>query len=276
MYEKLFMCGTMELYGPIFWINVLLTAIIPGLLATWLGVGGCFLRIPMLIYLFGVNIKTAYCINQAVVAVTTLPGVYVHWRKGHVYSKGLITAILGAIIGVSLGAYVVARYIPTTMLKGIFGFACIIIGIYVAYRTIKARRALMRRITVKEVKELEHGLKLFILMFLAGFATGLCGFGGGIYFVPLFIALGYPTHIAVGTSSSEMIATAGMGSAVLTSMGFMNLILFLAVGIPTLIASYIGAKLAVKSPPWLLRLIYAIAIIFAGAYVAYDAITKII
>ena len=47
----------------VFWADVLITALIPGLLATWLGVGGCFLRIPMLIYLFGVNIKTAYCIN---------------------------------------------------------------------------------------------------------------------------------------------------------------------------------------------------------------------
>jgi len=265
----------LELSNPMFWVNVLLTAIIPGLLATWLGVGGCFLRIPMLIYLFGVNIKTAYCINQAVVALTTLPGVYVHWRKGHVYSRGLVTATIGAVLGVALGAYVVAKYIPATTLKGIFGLACVGIGVYVAYKTIKARKKLVKRVTVSEVKVLEHGVKLFALMFLAGFATGLCGFGGGIYFVPIFIALGYPTHIAIGTSSSEMIATAGMGSAVLTVHGYMYLALFLAVGIPTLIASWIGAKLAVKSPPWLLRLIYAIAIIAVGIYVAYGALSRL-
>ncbi len=259
----------------VFWANVLITALIPGLLATWLGVGGCFLRIPMLIYLFGVNIKTAYCINQAVIALTTLPGVFEHWRKSHVYPKGLLTAALGAVLGVSLGAYVVAKYLPTLILKGIFGIACIFIGIYVAYKTVKARRKLVKRITVKEVKVLEHGIKLFTLMFLAGFATGICGFGGGIYYVPLFLALAYPTHVAVGTSSAEMIATGAMGSSVLTYYGFMNIPLFIAIGIPTLIASWIGAKLAVKSPPWLLRLIYAISIIIVGLYVAYEALVKL-
>jgi len=264
-----------DIYSPMFWLYVVLTAMIPGLLATWLGVGGCFLRIPMLIYLFGVNIKTAYCINQAVIALTTLPGVYVHWKKGHVYTKGFIIAAIGATLGVALGAYAVAKYIPTIVLKGIFGVACIGIGIYIAFKTIKMRKALIKRITVKEVETLEHGLKLFASMLLAGFATGLCGFGGGIYYVPLFLAFGYPTHVAIGTSSTQMIATASMGSTVLTINGFMNPILFLAIGIPTLLASWIGAKLAAKSPPWLLRMIYAISIIGAGAYVAYDAFTKI-
>ncbi|RLE87191.1 MAG: sulfite exporter TauE/SafE family protein, partial [Thermoprotei archaeon] len=36
-----------------------------------------------------------------------------------------------------------------------------------------------------------------------------------------------------------------------------------------------GAKLAVKSPPWLLRLIYAISIIIVGLYVAYEALVKL-
>ncbi len=258
----------------LFWFYVALTALIPGLLATWLGVGGCFLRIPMLIYLFGINIKSAYCINQAIVALTTLPGVYVHWKSHHVYSKGFIVAAISASAGVALGAYVVAKYIPTLILKGIFGVACIVIGVYVAYQTLKMRKKLTKRITVKEVKTLEHGVKLSILMFLAGFATGLCGFGGGIYYVPIFIALNYPTHVAVGTSSAEMIITAGMGASVLTYSGYMLLDMFVAIGIFTLIASWVGAKLATKSPPWILRLIYSLSIIGAGSYVVYDAFTK--
>jgi len=72
-----------------------------------------------------------------------------------------------------------------------------------------------------------------------------------------------------------MIATGAMGSSVLTYYGFMNIPLFIAVGIPTLIASWIGARLAVKSPPWLLRLIYAISIIIVGLYVAYEALVKL-
>ncbi len=90
------------------------------------------------------------------------------------------------------------------------------------------------------------------------------------------MALAYPTHVAVGTSSAQMIATASVGSAVLTANGFMNALLLASIGVPMLVASWLGAKLSVKSPPWLLGLIYALAIIGAGTYVAYDALSKII
>ncbi len=263
-----------DLGSPITWVYVLLTALIPGLLSTWLGVGGCFLRIPMLIYLFGVPIKTAYCINQAVVALTTIPGVIVHVKEKHVYMKGFVVAALSAMVGVSISAYIVAKYIPAMPLRVFFGFVCVGIGIYVIYKTLRARKVLVKRVTVEAVKTLEHGAKLALLMFLAGFATGLCGFGGGIYFVPIFMGLGYPTHVAVGTSSIQMLPVAGLGSTVLTINGFMYPLLFLLVGVPTLIASWAGAKLSAKSPPWVLRLIYALAIIGAGLYVAIDALRK--
>ncbi|OYT47979.1 MAG: hypothetical protein B6U85_03875 [Desulfurococcales archaeon ex4484_42] len=261
--------------SPLTWFYLLLTALIPGLLATWLGVGGCFLRIPMLMYLFGIPIKVAYAINQAVVALTTVPGVIVHLREKHVYIKGLINASLSAMVGVSLGAYVVAKYIPAQHLRVFFGFVCVAIGIYVIRSTLKARATLVKRVTVEAVKVLEHGLRLSLLMFVAGFATGLCGFGGGIYFVPTYMALGYPTHVAIGTSSTQMLPVAGLGSAVLTASGFMDPLMLIAVGIPTLLASWIGAKLATKSPPWFLRVIYGASIIGAGLYVALDTLVKL-
>ena len=257
------------------WIYVLITALIPGFLATWLGVGGCFLRIPMIMYFFNIPIKTAYCINQAVIALTTIPGVIVHYKNKYVYNKGLLVATLGACIGVSLGAYVVARYISRLVLRIIFGFACTLIGVYILHKTVKFRRKLKKVVSLREVVMLDYGPKLFILMFLAGFATGICGFGGGIYYVPILITLGYPTHIAVGTSSAQMIFTAGLGSSVLTIHGNMNWKLFLAIGIPTTVASWFGAKLAHKSPPYMLRLVYAILIVIVGLYVAIESLLHI-
>jgi len=262
-------------WTPLTVLYVLVTALVPGFLATWLGVGGCFLRIPMIMYFFGVPIKSAYCINQAVIALTTIPGVIEHVRSRHVYWRGFAVAAASAAAGVSLGAYVVAKYVPGLELRVFFGFVCVGIGIYVAYRTIRARRALVRRVTVAEVKRLEHGPRLAALMFVAGFATGLCGFGGGIYFVPIYMGLAYPTHVAVGTSSAQMIPVAGLGSSILTALGWMRPELLLAIGIPTLVASWLGARMAARSPPWILRLVYAFAIIGAGLFVAIDALRKL-
>jgi|GEM_PF-574902 len=266
---------SLNLYSPILWLYVMLTALVPGLLATWLGVGGCFLRIPMLMYLFNVPIKVAYCINQAVVALATIPGVIVHFRERHVYVKGFAIASLSAMVGVSISAYFVAKYVPAVTLRAIFGLACVMIGIYIFYTTLKGRRRLTKRVTLATIGELESGYKLATLMFLAGFATGLCGFGGGIYFVPTYIGLGYPTHVAVGTSSIQMIPVAGLGSTVLSLNGYLHPLLLALIGLPTLVASWVGAKLAARSPPWVLRLIYALSIIGAGAYVTMDAIFKL-
>ena len=265
-----------NLNSVLFWLYILLIALIPGFLATWLGVGGCFLRIPMLMYLLGLDIKQAYFVNQAVIAVTTIPGVIEHYRKKHVFSKGMIVAGISAAVGVALGAYVVAKYLPRDVLKIIFGIACIFIGIYVAHKALKFKQKLIKRITIVEVKRLEYGPKLIILMFLAGFATGICGFGGGIYYLPIYFFLGYPTHVAIGTSSAQMIITAGVGASVLAYYGFMNLLIFLYVGVFTLIASWFGAKLSAKTMPWILRLVYAIMIILAGGYVAIDGLKALL
>ena len=259
-----------------YWLYVFLTALIPGFIATWLGVGGCFLRIPMLMYFFNVPIKTAYCVNQAVIALATIPGVIVHIRNKYVYKKGLIVSATAACLGVSVGAYVVARYVPRLLLRIIFGIACAFIGIYILNKTLKMKRKLRKIVSLTEVKELEHGYKLFIWMFLAGFATGICGFGGGIYYIPIFIGLGYPTHVAVGTSSAEMIFTGGLGASVLTYHGFMMEQLFLVIGIPTLLASWLGAKMTRISPPYILRLAYALSITGVGIFVAIDALSKLL
>ena len=264
----------MNLLLFILWI--ILIALIPGFLATWLGVGGCFLRIPMLMYLLGLDIKEAYFVNQAVIAITTIPGVIEHYRKKHVFTRGALVAGLSAAVGVAIGAYVVAKYLPSDILKVVFGSACIIIGIIVARQTLMLKNKLKRRIVVTEVKHLECGYRLVLMMFLAGFATGICGFGGGIYYLPIYFMFDYPTHIAIGTSSAQMIITASVGASILAYYGFINIFIFICIGTLTLVASWAGAKLSARTMPWILRIAYSLLIIFAGGYVVYDSLKMLL
>ena len=78
---------------------ILLIGAITGFLATWLGIGGCFLRIPMMMALLGLSIKTAYAVNTAVISIATIPGVITHYRMKHVYKKGVIVDAIGADLG---------------------------------------------------------------------------------------------------------------------------------------------------------------------------------
>ena len=250
---------------------ILLIGAVCGFLATWLGIGGCFLRIPMMMILLGLTIKTAYAVNMAVIAIATIPGVITHYKMKHVYSKGFVVAAIGSAVGVVIGTQI-AMYVPSATLKVIFGIACIVIGIYMTYSTIKSKGKTPARVTVDQVEKLEHGLKLGVLMFLAGIATGLCGFGGGIYYMPIYNALSYPMHIAIGTSSTQMIPVAGIGAINLSIHGFQNWFYLVTIGLVTLVFSWLGARTTKAMKAWVLRGIFGVLIVFVGLSVAMGLI----
>ncbi len=250
---------------------VFITGAIPGFLATWLGIGGCFLRIPMMMVLLDLPIKSAYAVNMAVISLTTIPGVISHYNMKHVYNKGVVVASVGAAIGVLIGTQL-AIFTPSMLLKKIFGVACIGVGIYMSYKAIKSKGVVPPRVTVDEIRKLEYGPKLILLMFLAGIATGLCGFGGGIYYMPVYNALGYPMHIAIGTSSTQMIFVAGLGAANLAIHGYMRWFYVLTIGVFTLIFSWIGARVTKTMKAWMLTAIFGVLIGIIGLCVAIGLI----
>ncbi|MCD6300108.1 MAG: sulfite exporter TauE/SafE family protein [Dehalococcoidales bacterium] len=253
----------------ILWI--ILTGAIPGFLATWLGIGGCFLRIPMMMGLLGLSIKSAYAVNMMVIGLTTIPGVVMHYRMRHVYTKGFIVAAIGAAAGVVLGTQL-AMMVPSATLKSIFGIACVGVGIYMLYVALKTRDKISPRVTVDQVKSLQHGVKLGGLMFVAGVATGLCGFGGGIYYMPVLTALGYPMHIAIGTSSMQMIPVSLIGATNLTVHGYQSWLFMGTIGAVTLLFSWIGARTTAAMKAWLLRAIFGVLIAIVGILVAVGLI----
>jgi len=246
---------------------IFLIGAICGFLATWLGVGGCFLRIPMMMILLGLSIKTAYAVNMAVIAIATIPGVITHYRMRHVYNKGFVVAAIGSAIGVIFGTQI-AMYVPGATLKIIFGIACIGTGMYMSYVSIRGKGTTPARVTVDQVETLEHGPKLALLMLLAGIATGLCGFGGGIYYMPIYNALSYPMHIAIGTSSMQMIPVAGIGAANLSMHGFQNWFYLVTIGLVTLVFSWLGARTTKAMKAWVLRAVFGILIVLVGLSVA--------
>lgn len=246
---------------------VILIGAIPGFLATWLGIGGCFLRIPMMMGLLALPIKSAYAVNMMVIGLTTIPGVIMHFRMRHIYTKGFIVAAIGAAIGVVLGTQL-AVMVPSDVLKKIFGIACVGVGIYMLYMALKTRGKTPPRVTIDEVEKLAHGINLGGLMFIAGIATGLCGFGGGIYYMPILTTLGYPMHIAIGTSSTQMIPVSLIGATNLTIHGYQNWLFVGTIGAVTLVFSWLGARTTAAMKAWFLKAIFGVLIAIIGICVA--------
>lgn len=186
-----------------------------GLLLGLTGGGGSILTVPLLVYVVGLDAKTAIVTSMLIVGVTSLAALLSHSRAGHVDWR------TGAMFGAAGmgGAYTggaVAQYIADALLLLLFAAVMVSSGL-----------AMLRRICSeqstdsmpKAPRERRVG-RVLADGFGVGVVTGLVGAGGGFLVVPALALLGgLPMYTAVGTSLLviAMNCTAGIASYALTS-----------------------------------------------------------
>jgi len=244
-------------------LYAIIVAILSGFVSSLLGVGGGFIRVPLIVYLFGTSMKVAYSVNYLIIALGSLAGVYVYWKHKNIDIRAFLFGCFASVTGMMLSSFFIGKYVTSELLKSIFGASYIMLGIYMVFRSTRnVRKEATRVIRHKDVL-------LVILMFLAGFASGFMGAGGGIYYVPILISLGYPTNVAIGTSLLQVVFTSLGGGFVLSHLGFIDPWLFIAIAIPTLFATWLGAKVSIKTHPKVLEAIYAILMIFIGIFMLF-------
>ena len=185
-------------------IILLITGIGVGFASGLLGVGGCFIMIPVQFWVLtsiGVNPKIAILVafgtNLLVVLPTAISGAWGHSKKKAVLWKEAIALGISGAIAAMLGAFV-ATLLPGSILKIFFGIAII--------------AGAIRMLTAKPPKIEENpprNLLPYVLWGLPlGFFCGLIGIGGGVVMVPIMVmALKFKIHKAVGTSTAVMIFT---------------------------------------------------------------------
>ena len=156
-----------------------------------LGGGGSILTVPLLVYVAGLDAKSAIASSLFVVGVTSLFGLISHararrvrWRTGLIFgAAGMVGAFAGGKVGTLL---------PGALL--LVGFA--IMMAVTAVAMIRGR---------KKLSSAHHGdlpvVRVLIDGVVVGFITGIVGAGGGFLVVPALALLGgLPMPIAVGTS----------------------------------------------------------------------------
>lgn len=160
-----------------------------------LGGGGSILTVPLLVYVLGVEPKTAIAMSLLVVGLTSASAVVVHARAGRVRWRTALVFGAGGMSGAFLGARI-ARWLPPGILLLLFS------AIMVA-----AAVAMLRRKEVPSVPgaPVQTPVRLPVPRVLAqgaavGLLSGLVGAGGGFLIVPALVLAGLPTQAAVGTS----------------------------------------------------------------------------
>ncbi len=258
---------------PLYMAILLLTGAAVGLVSGMLGVGGCFIMVPVQYFVLeamGVDptlaIRIAFGTNLFVVLPTALSGALRHHKKKAVLWRQATILGIVSMLFTFLGAYA-ATNLPGSILKTIFGTA-ILLG--------ALRMATAHPIRV-EGEPHANPLTYVLLGAVFGFVTGLIGIGGGVLMVPLMvILLNYHMHEAVATSTGVMVFTSlggaiaymlyGLGQAGLPpySIGYVNLLQWALLAGTSVPMAQVGAHLAHKIHPHGLKWVFVAVMVYMG------------
>ncbi|NYT02778.1 MAG: sulfite exporter TauE/SafE family protein [Methanosarcinales archaeon] len=249
------------------------TGLAVGFAAGLLGVGGCFIMVPVQYWLFltgGLDptlaIRMAFGTSLAVVLPTAASGAWGHSRRGAVDLQA--AAHLGAtgVVGAFLGGYA-AAHLPGEPLRMIFGLVVLASAARMilfrpcsggACRTVKARTYLLWGFPI-------------------GVICGLSGIGGGVLLVPVMVVvMGFDIHRAIGTSTLAIVFTSlggiasylvsGLGVEGLTpySLGYIDLLQWLLLAGTSVPMARLGVRYAHRIPGRELLLFFTLVLIYIG------------
>jgi len=199
-----------------------------------LGLGGAMLYIPVFTW-FGFDLKeVAIPTGLFLNSITALSAAIYYYRAKMVDVKGAAPIILAAIIAAPIGAHF-THLIPTDILITLFSIAMIAAG-----------SKMLLSASNKEPTSLLAFKKRAILTGIAGlfigFTSGLLGIGGGFLFVPMMMAVGYPTKQAAATSAFIVLFSSFSGFLGHVAEGHFNWQVLIFCTIAVIIGAQLGAK----------------------------------
>ena len=237
---------------------VLLLSVVIGLSLGLLGGGGSILTVPILVYVAGLDAKTAIATSLFVVGATSAVAALSHARGGRVkWRTGLVfgmAGMVGAFVGGMLGGH-----LPGDLL--LLAFALMMVATSIAM--LRGRRG--------DPSGAHVELPLFRVLFdgaVVGLVTGLVGAGGGFLVVPALALLGgLPMSVAVGTSLVVIAMKSFAGLAGYLSTVHLDWGLTLGVTVAAVLGSLIGGRLVGRIPEAALRKAFGWFVLAMGGFV---------
>ncbi len=284
-----------------------LAGLVIGYIAGMFGVGGGFMLVPMLIYLFGVPVDIAVGSAICQQCGTSLAAFlkYRSLKRGE--PRIDLIMIGGSLAGVDAGVRLMAHIsklaawhgsgghsVPAA--RGILDICFFILLTITAAYTIKDARAASKRLVPRgdltipgplvtrvrippfidlpgvQLKQVSVPM-IALTGFALGTASGMLGLGGGVLLVPvLMYGFGISLRNAAGTGVLLLFVTVAAGTAEYTLQGRVNLPLALSILMGSSIGAQLGALTTNRLPNRKLRIIFAALIVFTAAMVSWDLI----
>lgn len=243
----------------------LVTGAAAGLMAGLFGVGGGLIIVPALAWLLprqgvsdAVLMQSAIGTSLAVIGLTSISSMRAHQARGGVLWPVFWRLAPGIVAGSLLGASI-AHGLSGHTLKRIVGVGALLIS---AQMLIDAQP--------KTARALPGAIALAGVGGVIGMLSALIGIGGGSLTVPFLNACSIDMRRAVGTSAACGVPIAwagaagfafnGLGVAGLPpySLGYIDLAAFAGIAVMSVFAAPLGAKLAHRLPPRVLKRAFAV------------------
>ncbi len=242
-----------------------------GTLAGLFGVGGGTVIVPVLVYSFvaqgvddSVLTHMAVGTSLATIIFTSINSVHTHHQKGAVLWPVALWMSVGILVGAALGA-LTADAIQGPWLQKLIGVFAILIAIQLALD-----------LKPKAEKPLPGKAGLGVVGTVVGWASAIFGIGGGSLNVPYLTWRSVPVQQAVATSAAcgFPIALAGALSFMWVghgapnlpewSIGYVYLPALLGIALTSMPFARVGAKLAHRLSPRLLKRLFAALLTVVG------------
>ena len=111
------------------WV-IILIGLVTGILAGFLGVGGGFVRLPLMVYLIGLPTHVAVGTDLFEIIISAGYGTLSHGLKGNVDIMIALTMLTGAAMGAQIGARA-TRYFTGPAIRFLFSFLPLIAAVLV-------------------------------------------------------------------------------------------------------------------------------------------------
>jgi len=199
-----------------------------------LGLGGAMLYIPVFKW-FGFNFKTVAIPTGLFLNGITATSAAIYYIKNKMADiKGAIPMVITSFLGAPVGAYF-TKFVPTSTLIILFAIGMVIAGGRMLFSAGQAEPTQM-------MPYKKRAIITGIASFFIGIIAGLLGIGGGFLFVPMMIAVGYPTKKAAATSAFIVIFSSFSGFFAHVAEGHFDFKLLIFTSIAVIIGSQIGAR----------------------------------
>ena len=249
-----------------------------GTFGSLVGLGGGLIMVPLfMLTMMPPNGGTFTTVQQVVgtslfgVLLNAISGSWAYVRQRRLVLRAAVPFALATIPGAFMGSFV-SKWFTGPVFSIAFGTVLGLLGLFMYARSRRAKPSQTCEDFDPETFYFPMGRGVG-WSFVIGFLSSIFGIGGGVIHVPMMIiALGFPAHVAVATSTFVLMISSVVGVIGHAWLDHIVWVPAVAVGGGAIVGAQIGAHLSKKSKPKVLMLILSLVMLCVGALLIWRGV----